>query len=135
MSGTEGAHLLAEIVFNGALSQLWPMLLLPWLAAAISDRAARLLPPTRANWRVAAALAAFPGLVMLTLIGMVIGRAAFHLHADGAGHFFKYHGPLILAVALLANAARRARRRRNALRQLTRLAHRPSPRLRRAAAE
>ena len=125
---------LIGIAFDGTYSQIWPMLLLPALAAMISDRAARLLPATRADWRVAAALAAFPGLVMLALIGMVAVRGVLHLHPDDGDHFVKYHVPMIAAAGLLAMAAWRARRRHNAVRQLTDLAHPPSPRLAAAAA-
>jgi Zn-dependent protease with chaperone function len=121
-------------VFDGPFSQIWPILILPALAGLISDRSARLLPPTRADWRVATALAAFPGAVMLALIGMFIGRAAFHLHWDGVGHMMKYHVPLALGFAILGAAAWRSAGRARELRRVTRMARPPCPRLAEASA-
>ena len=55
-------------VFKGPTAYLWPVIVLPTLAGIASDRAAGLLPPFRADWRVAAALTAHPGMVMLKVV-------------------------------------------------------------------
>ncbi len=135
MSGVEVliAGSLFDLLFDSAVSQIWPLLLYPALAALVSDRLARKLPSTRTDWRTAAALAALPGLVMVALISMIAGRAASHLHADDYLHFIKYHVPLALAVALIGRAALRLHGRNSAVRKLMELAHAPSPRLQQAA--
>ncbi|HEX9472641.1 MAG TPA: M56 family metallopeptidase [Steroidobacteraceae bacterium] len=53
-------------LFGGAFRNLWPLLLMPLLAAFIGERAARTLPRTPQAWIPAAILAALPGLVALT---------------------------------------------------------------------
>lgn len=128
-----GRYLL-EILFDSPASQLWPMLLLPALAALASDRIARKLPATRADWRAAAVLAACPGLVMLAVMAMVAARSVSHMHPDDYLHFIEYHVPFALAVALVGRAAFRLHRRNSGVRVLKELARSPSPRLERAAA-
>ena len=130
----EPARAVAHFVFDGPFSQIWPMLLLPLLARRLSDKAAGLLPPTRADWRVAAALAGFPGLVMLGLIVMVLSRSASHLHGGGWSHFVQYHGAAMVAAGLLLRALLRLRQRDRELRQLLGEARPPSLRLAAAAA-
>ncbi len=124
---------IADFLFAGPASSLWPIAVLPFLSALIGNRAARTLPPTRADWRVAAALAAAPGLVMLILLATTVGKSLLHLHPGDAAHFVEHH--LIWAVAplILVPALAKARRRRAELRALTRLAAAPGPRLRAAA--
>lgn len=122
------------VLFAGTISQLWPMLVLPSLAAYVSNNAARRLPPTRADWRVAAALAAFPGLVMLVLIAMVLGRGLTHFHYDSLFHLVKYHLPFAIALGLLGRAGWRLFRRQLEIRALVHRAREPSLRLRDAAA-
>lgn len=121
------------VLFDGTISQLWPMLVLPSVAVYVSNNAARRLPPTRADWRVAAALAAFPGLVMMVLIAMILGRAVTHFHYDGLFHLVKYHLPFVIAVVLLGRALWRLRCRHLETRALVERAREPSPRLRDAA--
>jgi Zn-dependent protease with chaperone function len=58
-------HLIGDPLFGGAFRNLWPLLVMPALAALISDRSARLLPKTPEAWAPAALLAALPGLVAL----------------------------------------------------------------------
>ena len=122
------------VLFAGTISQLWPMAVLPAVAAYLSDKAARLLPPTRADWRLAAALAAFPGLVMLALIGMILARGSMHLHIDDFFNLMKYQVPLAIALGLLGRAGWRAHRRQREIASLIECAHEPSPRLLAAAA-
>ena len=82
------------------------MLVVPAAAAIITDRAARRLPPTRAAWRVAALLAATPGLAMLTIIAMIFARAIKHIEPQqDLPHFIKYHGSAIVAGGGVAFAA------------------------------
>ena len=131
---TTGQYLL-ELLFDSPVSQFWPMLLFPLLAAIVSDRLARKLPATRADWRAAAVLAACPGLVMLALVVMIATRSVSHLHPDDYLHFIQYHVPFALGFALIGRAAWRLYRRNAGVRALKRLAHAPSPRLERAAAQ
>ena len=137
MNGAElsaGRDLL-ELMFDSPVSQFWPMLLFPALAALASDRIARKLPATRADWRAAAMLAACPGLVMLGLIAMVTVRSAAHMHADDYLHFIQYQAPFALGLALVGRAGWRLHRRNSPVRALQQLAHAASPRLERAAAQ
>jgi len=120
---------LAEFLFNGAYSGLWPLIVLPGLAALVCDRAARRLPPTRADWRVAAALAGFPGLVMLTLCAMAILRSALHLHGGDLEHVIQFRVTPLIAAAWLGRAVLRSRKRGLGLRQLAALGRTPGPRL------
>ena len=122
------------VLFAGTISQLWPIVVLPAVAAFFSDKAARLLPPTRADWRVAAMLSAFPGLVMLALIGMIFARGVWHFHPEDFFNMMKYQLPFAVAVALLGRAAWRVRLRQVAIGTLVANAREPSPRLRAAAA-
>ena len=122
------------VLFAGTISQLWPIIVLPTLAAFFSDKAARLLPQTRADWRLAAALAAFPGMVMLGLIGMILVRGVWHFHFEDFFDLMKYQVPFAIALALLGRAAWRMRLRQIGIDALVALAHEPSPRLRAAAA-
>jgi Zn-dependent protease with chaperone function len=122
------------VLFAGTISQIWPIVVLPTIAAFLSDKAARRLPPTRADWRLAAALAAFPGLVMLALIGMIVGRGSLHLHLDDFFNLMKYQVPLAVALGLLGRAGWRAHRRQRGIAALVEGAREPSPRLRAAAA-
>jgi Zn-dependent protease with chaperone function len=132
--GSVGKDLIIWI-FQGPASQLWPMLVIPAVAALVSDRAARRLPPTRADWRIAALLAASPGIAMLTLMGMIFSRAIRHMEwGEGAEHFMLYQGTAIVAAGLLAFALARAALRHHHVRELTAMASAPSPRLATAAA-
>jgi Zn-dependent protease with chaperone function len=58
-------HVIGDPLFGGAFRNLWPLLVMPALAALISDRSARLLPKTPEAWAPAALLAALPGMVTL----------------------------------------------------------------------
>lgn len=122
------------VLFAGTISQLWPMVVLPAVAAFFSDKAARLLPPTRADWRLAAMLAAFPGLVMLALIGMIFARGVWHFHPEDFFNMMKYQLPFAIGLALIGRAAWRVRRRQIWIEALVANARQPSPRLRAAAA-
>lgn len=120
---------IADLLFDGPISGLWPMLLLPWLARAISEKSARSLPHTRADWRVAALLAGLPGLVMATLAATALVRGLNHLHFSGIGHFAEYHLPLVVAAAIVGRAVWGAAKRAGELRRLRRLSVPPGPRL------
>ncbi|MBA3677004.1 MAG: M56 family metallopeptidase [Sphingosinicella sp.] len=111
------------------------MLVLPAAAALISDLAARSLPPTKADWRVAAALAGFPGLVMLILCITNIVRASAHLHGGSFGHIVQYQGLPSLAFAILGYGILRARRRHRDTMSLMATSSPAGPALKAAAAE
>jgi Zn-dependent protease with chaperone function len=126
---------LAEWLFDSPLSGLWPILAIPALSALLSEGAARRLPPTRADWRVAAALAALPGLVMLVLLATAIGRSLLHLHPDGLAHFIQHHFIWLVAPAILLPAALKAVRRSRRLRTAMSFAVGPQTRLAAAGAD
>ncbi len=127
--------MITEWLFDSPVSGLWPVLAIPALSALLSDRAARLLPPTQADWRIAAALAALPGLVLLVLLAVAMGRSVLHLHPDGLGHFAQHHFIWLVAPAILIPAAGKAIRRHLQLRAATRMTVVPQPRLSAAARE
>ena len=126
---------LADWLFDSPVSGLWPLAAIPALSAWLSDRAARRLPPTRADWRVAAALTGLPGLVMLVLLIAGLARALLHLHWDGFGHLVQYQSVGLIAPAIVAPALWNAGRTSRELRKLTIMAVEPSPRVAAAAAE
>lgn len=126
---------LAEWLFDSPLSGLWPILAIPALSALLSEYAARRIPPTRADWRVAAALAALPGLVMLVLLATAIGRSLLHLHPDDLAHFIQHHFIWFVAPAILAPATLQTIRRSRRLRTAISLAVEPQPRLAAAGAD
>lgn len=126
---------LSESLLEGPISWLWPIALLPALSALLCNRAASLLPPTRADWRVAAILAGAPGLIMVVLLAMGIGRGVLHFHLDGIGHFIEYHLVWLLAGPILLPAILKARARGWELRRLTASATLPGSRLAAAAAD
>lgn len=136
MSGSESTATAVFIwLFDGPASHLWPMLIVPAAAALISDRATRLLPPTRADWRVAALLAASPGFAMLTIMSMIFTRAIRHGEpGKDWAHFAQYQGTAIVAGGLLAYALIRAAFRHYRVGQVVGLASSPSSRLGDAAA-
>ena len=111
-------------------ANLWPLLLLPLLAGLACEFAARRMQPTRADWRLAAALAAAPGLLFLALAATILWRIAVHAHWDPAWqHFVKYQLTATVALLILARAAWRAWRRQAALARLVALARPASGRL------
>ena len=120
---------LAEALLEGPASWLWPIVVLPAMALWISNRAARSLQPTRTDWRIAAALAGGPGLIMLVLLAMAVGRGVLHFHLDGVDHLIKYHLVWLFAPAVILPAVLRARRRGSQLRLVTSHSVVPQPRL------
>lgn len=122
-----------DALLEGPASWLWPIAVLPTLAAAIGNRAARLLPPTRADWRIAAVLAGGPGLVMLVLLTMAVGRGILHFHLDDVPHLIKYQLVWLIAPAIVVPAVVKTRRRGRELRLLTSTSVSPQPRLTAAA--
>ena len=125
--------MLAEVVLEGPASWLWPILVFPLLAAAVSKKAARLLHPTRANWRIAAVLAGGPGLVMVVLLTMAVGRGILHFHLEDVAHLIKYQLVWLIAPGIVLPAVIKARRRSRDLRVLTSCSVPPQPRLAAAA--
>ena len=126
---------LGQLLFDSTISWLWPIAVLPALSALLCNRAADLLPPTRADWRVAAALAGAPGLIMLILLAMAVGRGVLHFHLDGIQHLIKYHLVWLLAWPILLPAIMKARARGRRLSELTARSIPPGTRLAAAAAD
>lgn len=133
MARQPGLYDVLAILFEGSLSQIWPLILLPALAAWIGDRCARNWPPTRADWRAAAILAATPGLTVLTISGMIAVRAVAHGHWENWAHFTQFHASLLVAAAIIGRAALRAAKREQEMARLARTSRPPSPRLAAAA--
>lgn len=126
-----------EVVYalvKSPLANLWPLLVFPALAGLACEFAARRLEPTRADWRLAAALAAAPGLLFLVLSSIILWRIVSHDHWQSEWqHILKYQVTALVAVLVLSRAAWRAWRRQAALLQLVRLAAPPNGRLCQAA--
>jgi Zn-dependent protease with chaperone function len=126
---------LVYALVKSPFANLWPLLFLPAAAGAICEFAARRLPATRADWRLAAALAAAPGLLFLALTAIILWRIATHPHWDQAWqHVVKYQLTAGVAVLILGRAAWRAWQRKAVLAQLLRLAVPAEGRLGKAAA-
>lgn len=118
---------------KGPLANLWPVVLLPLMAAIACELAARQLPATRADWRSAAALAAAPGLLFLALASIMLWRIFTHSHwMSDATHIVKYQGAAFCILAIVGRAAWRARKRSQAIDALVSLARYPCDRLARA---
>lgn len=123
-------HVVADPLFGGAFRNLWPMLVMPALAAIISERAARLLPKTPDAWRPAAMLAALPGLATL-------GAMVPLFLTDG--HVHTWRGVVLLeltplvALAVIGYAVVRALLRQREVALLFRAGKTPRPRLAEAA--
>lgn len=119
---------------KGPFANLWPLLVLPFIAGLACEYAARRLQPTRADWRLAAALAAAPGLLFLSLAGVIGWRIATHTHWDPAWqHVVKYQLTMLVAGLIIGRASWRAWRRNAAFSRLAGIAKPPSGRLRSAA--
>jgi Zn-dependent protease with chaperone function len=119
-------------VFKGPAAYLWPMIVLPALAGIASYWAARLLPPFRADWRVAAVLTALPGLVMLMAILAPLWDFRHLLEALHRPFDLEHHFTSLIACLVIVNAILRATRREISVRRLMGLALPPSQRLLRA---
>jgi Zn-dependent protease with chaperone function len=120
-----------NLLFNAPFRNLWPLAVAPALAALIADRTARLLPRTPTSSLPAAALAALPGLVALSVISQALqwdevltwrGLVTFRLT------------PLV-ACGLLAYAILRAARRQAEIWRLFKASASPSGRLERVASD
>lgn len=120
-------------LFKGPFSYLWPLLALPLLAGLISNRAAALLPSYRADWRVAAVLAALPGVVSLFVILAPLLHVSRHPGALMGAIDVKHHLTASLALLILGRALWLAVRRGRMIRSLTRMSREPGARLRAAA--
>lgn len=113
----------------GHWSILWPLIIFPAFAGWISHLAAVRLPHTRADWRVAAALAALPGAVTVALTLKAWFRTAeLALCPDCDVSAVAYVASGIGA-AFVTYAAVRAIRRHRALSKILSAAVEPSPEL------
>ena len=123
-------HMIGDPLFGGAFRNLWPMLLMPALAAFIGERTARRLPKTPEAWLPAALLAALPGLATL-------GSMIPLLLVDE--HIMSWRGVVLveltpaLALCILGYALVRAALRQREVGRLFRTGVAPRPRLAEAA--
>jgi len=121
-------------LFGSAFRTLWPLLLMPWLAALAGERAARLLPRTSGAWMPAALLAALPGLIALGELWLVMTSTILGTVDDWRAWLIVWIVPM-LGLGLAARVLWRALQRGLEMRRLRAASSRPGPRLRRAAAE
>jgi Zn-dependent protease with chaperone function len=120
----------AFLVFKSPFRNLWPLAVVPAIAALISDHTARFVPRTPSGSIPAAALAAIPGLVGLMVIVHAINLDPVDTWRGVVAHRIT---PLI-AVALLGYAIFRAVQRQASVSRLFTLAKPASGRLAGAAA-
>lgn len=123
---------IAYFLFDGPVSGVWPILLIPILAARLCDHSARDLPPA-ADSRIAAALAGLPGTVLVVLHLAAMLRSVLHLHHGDWLHGLQYHFIWIATPVVLLPAIMRARRTSRRLKALILSSDRPEQRLAAAA--
>jgi hypothetical protein len=121
-------------LFGSAFQTLWPLFLIPLLAALLGERAAAALPRTPRAWIPAALLAAVPGLLALGELWLVLTPTILGPIVDWHGWLLMWIAPGV-GLALMAYALVRAFLCGVDMRRLRAASSRPSPRLRRAAAE
>jgi hypothetical protein len=119
-----------RFTFGGPIHNLWPLLMLPALAAWAADRSAARLPRTPAASLPALVLAAAPGLLTLLLMANIALSLQGFVTWRG---WILYRLTPAVAVALAAYAAVGLVRRQLALRRVFRIARPPSERLSRHA--
>jgi len=119
-----------RFVFGGAIHNLWPLLVMPALAALATDRAARALPRSQAATVAALSLAAAPGLVALALVlNSWLFLQPFHTWRG----YVAYRVTPAVACLPLAWALARLLQRQAAVARLFRISRPAGPRLARAA--
>lgn len=119
-------------LFGSAVQTLWPLFLMPVLAAFLSQRAARLLPRTPAAWGPAALLAALPGLLALGELCLVMTPSIMGGIDNWKAWMLAWITPII-GWLLVLHVCRCAWLRHLETRRLFGASHAPGPRLRRAA--
>ena len=120
-------------LFGSAFRTLWPLFLMPYLAALAGERAARLLPRAPRAWMPAALLAALPGLMALGELWLVMTPDILGPADNWKAWFLVWIVPAV-GLLLLGRALLRALQRGLGMRRLYRASTEPGPRLRRAAA-
>lgn len=120
-------------LFGSAFHTLWPLFLMPYLAALTGERAARLLPRAPRAWVPAALLAALPGLMALGELWLVMSPEVLGPVDNWKARFLVWIVPAI-GLLLLGRALLRALQRGLGMRRLHRASSEPGPRLKRAAA-
>jgi Zn-dependent protease with chaperone function len=124
-------HDLGTWLFAGPFRNLWPLILIPGLAAVISDATAALLPRRTETWLPAALLAALPGLAAVCAAWPVLITY---------GHVATWKGAILLwltpavALLILGRAVLRAWARQREVSRLFAAGTAPGPRLAAAAA-
>ena len=119
-------------LFGSAFHTLWPLFLMPYLAALVGERAARLLPRIPRAWLPAALLAALPGL-------MALGELWLVMRPDILGPVDNWKAWVLVGftpgvgVLLVGRALLRSLQRVLGMRRLHRASSAPGPRLARAA--
>jgi Zn-dependent protease with chaperone function len=117
---------LVRFTFGGPIHNLWPVLVVPVLAALASDRAARALPRAPASAAAALALALAPGVLALCLI--VNSWLYIEAFKTWRG-FVLYRVTPAASLVIVGWAALRLWRRQAAVAQLFRISRAAGPRL------
>jgi Zn-dependent protease with chaperone function len=125
---------IADLLFDGPASGLWPLLAVPLISRFTCARIAGALESGRGSWRAAAAVAALPGLTMLVLIAAAMARSLAHMHPDDWAHALQHHFIWLAAPAIVLPALWKARRRGREVARLVSPARAPEARLARLAA-
>ena len=133
--GAAGAFrsLVGYPLFGSAFHTLWPLFLMPIIAALLGGRAAHLLPRTPRSWLPAALLAALPGFVALSELWLAMTPSVLSPVDNWRAWLLLWVVPGI-GLLLLARALWHTVLRGLETRRLQAAAIAPSPRLRRAAA-
>jgi Zn-dependent protease with chaperone function len=137
MTHPEGGSAFRTLVgyplFGGAFRNLWPLLLMPVLAACIGERAARALPRMPQVWIPAALLTALPGLVALVELWPVLTASTLSPDLNWRVMVLLWLTPAA-GLALIVYALVRAVLRQREIARLFRAAAPPGERLAGAAA-
>lgn len=133
MAGSAFRALVGYPLFGSAFRNLWPLLLMPMLAACIAELGARNLPYTQRSWIPAALLAALPGMVVLVELWPALTASMLGTTDNWRGLVLLWFTPAA-GLMLATYALLRALLRQRECMRLFRTADEPGERLARAAA-
>jgi len=133
MAGSAFRALVGYPLFGSAFRNLWPLMLMPMLAACVAEPSARNLPRTQRAWVPAALLAALPGMVVLVELWPALTASMLGPTDTWRGLVLLWCTPAA-GLALAAYALLRALLRQRECMRLFRTSNDPGERLARAAA-
>jgi Zn-dependent protease with chaperone function len=132
-SGSVFRSLVGYPLFGSAFRTLWPLFLMPMLAAFLGARAARSLPRVPEAWIPAALLAALPGLVAIAELWLVMTASIVGSLSTWRALLLLWFAPGV-GLALVGYVMVRAVQRQQEITRLFRISTEPGDRLARAAA-